>query len=455
MTDGEPGSWAAEEPVRLQRTLSLRDLTVYGLLFIGPTAPMGTFGVLDAKSHGATALVFVIATVAMGFTAWSYARMSSAVPQAGSVFAYASAGLGRTPGFLAGWMIGLDYLFIPALASLFTGIAGHQLVPAVPVWVVTLIGVVLITALNLTGVKPAAVIGLIMLAAEIVVLTIFVIAAAIILIHDGPNRPWLSGLTGVHEFDLAGVLQAVSVAVLAFLGFDAIASFAEENTGSARQVGRALAFCLVLAGALFVLQTYLAGLLSVQSPEALAAHPQDQGSAFYTMLDQVIGGWFNRVVTAVRSVGPVFSALVAQAAVSRLMYGMARDGRLPRVLARLDSRRHTPRNAILVSAASTMVVAMLAATAAGGLDYLSSLVTVGALTAFCFLHASVIGYWVVGRRTSHRVPHVVIPVVGGTIVVVTLVLASRPALLIGGIWFVIGTAVAVVQYRRYRARHTS
>lgn len=452
MTDGQPGSWAAEEPARLQRTLSLRDLTVYGLLFIGPTAPMGTFGVLDAKSHGATALVFVIATVAMGFTAWSYARMSSAVPLAGSVFAYAGAGLGRTPGFLAGWMIGLDYLFIPALASLFTGIAGHQLVPAVPVWVVTLIGVVLITALNLSGVKPAAVIGMVMLAAEIVVLAIFVVAAAIILIHSGPNRPWLSPLTGDHGFTTTGVVGAVSVAVLAFLGFDAIASFAEENTGSARQVGRALGFCLVLAGALFVVQTYLAGVLSVQTPGDLAEHPQDQGSAFYTMLDEVVGGWFNRVVTAVRSVGPVFSALVAQAAVSRLMYGMARDGRLPAVLAKLAPRRHTPRNAILVSAASTMVVALLAATASGGLDYLSSLVTVGALTAFCFLHASVIGYWVVGGRTPHRIRHVVIPVVGGGIVVITLVLASRPALLIGAIWFVIGAAIAIIQHRRYRGQ---
>ncbi len=117
----------------LRRSLTLRDLIVYGLLFIGPTAPMGTFGVLDARSGGAIGLVFVVATLAMAFTAWSYARMSRAVPLAGSVFAYASAGLGRRPGFIAGWMIGLDYLFIPSMASLFTGIAAHQLIPAVPV----------------------------------------------------------------------------------------------------------------------------------------------------------------------------------------------------------------------------------------------------------------------------------------------------------------------------------
>ena len=438
---------AESPPVTLRRSLSVRDLIVYGLLFIGPTAPMGTFGVLDAKSHGATGLVFVIATAAMGFTAWSYARMSSAVPQAGSVYAYANAGLGRTPGFLAGWMIGLDYLFIPSLAALFTGIAGHKLLPGVPVWAVTLAGVVLITALNLAGVKPAAIIGMIMLSIEIVILAIFIVGAVIVLIHEGPTRGWLSPLTGDGGFTLVGVFGAVSVAVLAFLGFDAIATFAEENTGSSAQVGRALAFCLILAGALFVVQTYLADLLSTQTPDQLAADPQAQGTAFYTMLDSAIGGWFSSIVTAVRSIGPVFSALVAQAAVSRLMYGMARGGRLPSVLARLDQRRHTPRNAILVSAISTIVVAMLAATADNGLDVLSSMVTVGALTAFAFLHASVIGYWVAGRRTERRVSHILIPVIGGIIVVITLALASRLALLIGAVWFVIGAVVILVQRR--------
>jgi len=81
-------------PSSLRRTLSLRDLIVYGLLFIGPLAPVGVFGVLDARADGAVALVYLLATVAMGFTAWSYAEMSGVVPHAASVFAYAREGLG-------------------------------------------------------------------------------------------------------------------------------------------------------------------------------------------------------------------------------------------------------------------------------------------------------------------------------------------------------------------------
>ena len=64
---------------------------------------------------------------------------SSAVAHAGSVFAYASEGLGRTTGFMAGWLAMLDYLLIPSVAYLFSGIALHALVPSVPAWVFTLI----------------------------------------------------------------------------------------------------------------------------------------------------------------------------------------------------------------------------------------------------------------------------------------------------------------------------
>ncbi|HWK92005.1 MAG TPA: APC family permease [Luteimicrobium sp.] len=432
----------------LHRSLSLRHLVIYGLLFIGVTAPMGTFGVLDARSNGAVALVFLVATLAMAFTAWSYARMSAAVPKAGSVSAYATAGLGRRPGFMAGWMIGLDYLFIPSLAALFSGIATHALVPAVPVWVFTTAAVVVITGLNLAGVRLAATVGLVSLAVEIVVLAAFCVGAVVVLVQDGPARPWLSPLVGLDGFTLTGVLGAVSVAALAFLGFDAIATFAEESTGSSRQVGRALVFCLVLAGFLFVLQTYLGALLTTTTPAELAAHPDEQGTVFYTMLGDSIGSWFGTTVTTVRAIGPVLSALVAQAAVSRLMYGMARDGQLPARLGSVSRRTGVPGLAILVSAVATAVIAVAAALKSDGLDLLSSMVTVGALTAFVFLHAAVVGYYVVGRRTERRVLYTVVPVVGAVIVVAVLVLASHLALEVAAGWLVLGLVVMVVRGRR-------
>ncbi|MPV38022.1 amino acid permease [Georgenia subflava] len=433
----------------MRRELTWRDLVVYGLLFIGVTAPMGTFGVLDARSGGAVALVFVVATVAMSFTAWSYARMSTALPQAGSVYAYATAGLGRRPGFMAGWMIALDYLFIPALAALFAGLACHALVPGVPVWVFTGAAVLLTTGLNIAGVRLAARVGLAMLVIELLVLGAFVVLAAVHLVVVGPERGWLTPLTGVSAFDAGGVVGAVSVAVLAFLGFDAIATFAEETTGSSRHVARALQVCLVLAGVLFVLQTYLGALLSSTTPAQLAAEPAAQGTAFYDMLDDALGVWFGSLVTVVRAVGPVFSALVAQAAVARLLFAMGRAGALPGALARGGARGSTPRNAILLSAVVTLAVALAAASRADGLDILSSMVTVGALAAFLLLHASVVGH---ARRTGSTTPAaVVVPVLGALIILAVLVGASRLALAIAAGWFVVGVIVMLVRPGTARA----
>lgn len=89
---------SAAAPTALRRSLGFRDLVVYGLLFIAPMAPVGVFGTLDARSHGAVALVYLFATVAMAFTAFSYAQMVRVAPQAGSVFTYARRAWARAPG---------------------------------------------------------------------------------------------------------------------------------------------------------------------------------------------------------------------------------------------------------------------------------------------------------------------------------------------------------------------
>ncbi|MGN4162913.1 APC family permease, partial [Streptomyces sp. NEAU-PBA10] len=223
---GTTGASAGTERDGLRRTLGFRDLVVYGLLFIAPMAPVGVYGALDARSHGAVALVYLCATVAMAFTAYSYAQMVRVVPRAGSVFAYARAGLGKGTGFVAGWMAMLDYLLIPAVAYLFSGIAMNALVPSVPSWAWTALAVIVTTLLNLWGVRAAARVGFAVLAMEIAVLLVFVVAAAVVLVQDGAARDWLSPLTGdgtQGAFSLGAVLGAVSVAVLSYLGFDAIA----------------------------------------------------------------------------------------------------------------------------------------------------------------------------------------------------------------------------------------
>src|SRR5262245_65334701 len=97
----------------LKRSLSMFDLLVYGLVFIVPGAPISIYGFVFNASAGMVPLVFLVGLVAMLFTAKSYVSMSRAFPIAGSVYAYAGRAIGPAAGFLAGWVMMLDYLLLP------------------------------------------------------------------------------------------------------------------------------------------------------------------------------------------------------------------------------------------------------------------------------------------------------------------------------------------------------
>ncbi|MCX4687518.1 APC family permease [Kitasatospora purpeofusca] len=429
----------------LRRSLGVRDLVVYGLLFIAPMAPVGVFGVLDAKSHGAVAAVYLVATAAMGFTAVSYAQMVRAVPRTGSVYAYARAGLGEGAGFLAGWMALLDYLLIPAVAYLFSGIALHSLVPDVPRWVWTALAVLVTTALNLAGVRTAAAVGFAVLVAELAVLAVFVVAASVVLVRDGAQRGWATPFTAVGGFSASAVLSAVSVAVLSYLGFDAIATFVEEAVGASAAVARAVLWCLVVSGLLFVAQTWLAALLEPLSPEQLAADPAAQGSAFYDTVEGSVGHWLQVLVAASKAVGAAFAALAGQAAAGRLLFAMGRDGRLPRFLGAVDPGSAVPRRALLVSAGITLVAAVWAADRDDGLDRLTSVVDIGALTAFTLLHASVVGWYVVRHGSRDWVRHLVVPVLGVLVIGAVVAEAAGSAQVVGLVWLAVGLLVVAAR----------
>jgi amino acid transporter len=237
----------------------------------------------------------------------------------------------------------------------------------------------------------------------------------------------------------------VSIAVLSFLGFDAIASFSEETAGDSRQIGWAILFCLGAAGLLFVAQSYLAGVLTPMDPADLAAHPAAQGTAFYDLTRAAIAPWLATVLAVTKAIGPAFAAMTGQAAAARLLFGMARDGRLPRALATVDPRHGVPRVSLLTAASLTLIVSVWAARRDDGLDVLVSIVDVGALAAFTLLHAAVIGYFVIRRKGAARMAHRVVPVLGGAVTIFVLVAAGATAKIIGLLWLGAGVLVLLAR----------
>ncbi len=116
----------------LRRSLRLRDLLVFGLILIAPIAPFSVFGVVFNASRGMVPCIYLVGLVAMLFTALSYMAMSEVFPVAGSVDSYASRSMGEAAGFLAGWLILLDYLLVPTLIYVTCAIALHAAWPQIP-----------------------------------------------------------------------------------------------------------------------------------------------------------------------------------------------------------------------------------------------------------------------------------------------------------------------------------
>ena len=427
----------------LHRSLSFRDLLVYGLIFMVPIAPFGIFGGVFQGSGGMVALAYVVGMVAMMFTALSYAQMSRAFPMAGSVYTYAGRGLAPSVGFLAGWMILLDYFLVPALLYLIASVAMNSLIASIPVWLWLIGFVVLNTVVNYLGIEMTAKVNRVMLIAELIVLAIFIVIGVVAL-AQGKGRGFdFTPLFNSHTFSWSLVFGAVSIAVLSFLGFDGISMLAEENKESSRAIGRAMVAALLLAGVLFIVQTWVASLL-VRDPDALIANGDPGGTAFYDAAALAGGAWLSKLTALATAISWGFAnSLVAQAATSRLLYAMARDRQLPAFLATVHPKKGVPVNATLLVAAVSLVLGLYMNSRSDGITLLSALVNFGALTAFLVLHVSVVWHYVVRSGSRAWWPHLIAPAIGFGILMFVVINANIAAQKLAFVWFGIGLALLI------------
>jgi amino acid transporter len=428
----------------LRRSLSTTDLIVYGLVFMVPIAPWAIFGTVYNEAKGMVPLVYLIGLVAMIFTAISYAQMSKAFPVAGSVYSYVGRGLDENVGFLAGWTILLDYLLVPTLLYVFAAESMSGIFPDLPKWIWIVVFLAVNTVINYIGISFTAVVNRLFLAAELIFLVIFaVIAITAISRGTGGARFTTAPLFDAADFSPALVATALSIAVLSFLGFDGIATLSEEAKGGRRAAGVAMISGLLLVAAFFVTQTWLAAMLV---PDTESFTDDEAGNAFFTIVERVSShGWGIAFLAMNALAVGIANAVAAQSATSRVLFSMSRDGRLPGFLSYVNPRTQVPERAILLVAGLTLVAGLFFV---GQLSLISSLVNFGALTAFLLLHASVVSFYGLRRRSGNVFLHWVAPIIGFLIIGYVLWNAEANAKIGGVVWLVIG--VAVLLY--YRAK---
>ena len=423
----------------LKRALTVPDLVCYGLIFMVPIAPFGIYGTVASISQGMVALAYSIGLVGMVFTALSYWRMAEEFPISGSVYGYATKAIGKPVGFISGWAILLDYLLVPTLLYIVaaTALAAIPGLSAIPIYVWLIAFILINTVINVIGIEWTNRFNWIMLILEVIVFVIFCIAA----IHYIVTTPGVSfTLKPIYDgdnFSMGIVMGAVSVCVLSFLGFDGISTLAEETKGGADSVGKGCIAAILVVGAFFIVQTYLAACVLPWHGEGTFT---DVDAAFYEVA-QLAGGAKVMVICAAATgfSWGIADCMVAQAAISRILFAMARDRMLPKALAKVSPRFQTPY-------VSTIFIAILSLVLTIGSIYLlpsainaiSVVINFGALSAFIILNFMVIYYFWYKKKTGKVWKHLILPAIGFLIIAYIWTSLSSYALTLGIIWLCIG-----------------
>jgi APA family basic amino acid/polyamine antiporter len=457
---------------QLRRRLSALDLTVFG---VGVVIGTGIF-VLTGEAAGveagpAVAISFVVAGIACALAALCYAEFASTVPVAGSAYTFSYATLGELVAWIIGWDLVLELALGAATvasgwSTYFADLAeqagvtlpdsvysdGHNVVAAVIV--------LLLTGLICLGIQVSARVNAVIVTIKVAIV-LLVIVAGLFFVKASNYSPFVPaagskgadappadpsllqdlGLSPGGPFGVAGIFTAAALVFFAFIGFDVVATAAEETKKPQRDLPRGILASLAICTALYVaVSIVVTGMvkytdIKVEAPLAEAFRSVDKP-----------------VIATIISVGALAGLttvmMILMIGQSRVFFAMARDRLLPPAFAAVNERTGTPVRTTITTGVVIAVMALLLP-----LEELAKLVNIGTLFAFIVVSAGV----VVLRRTrpdlerSFRTPFV--PVLPALSVLASLYLMLN---LTAATWirFFVWMAVGLLVYAGYGYRHS-
>jgi len=437
----ETSASAASSAPRLRRTLTLWDLIFYGIVLIQPIAPVPLYGVAQKLSDGHFVTIILIALFAMLITAVSYGRMGALYPTAGSAYTYVGKGLNPHLGFLAGWAMILDYVLQPLINTVWISTALHeryvQQVPFV-VWALLIAGIM--TILNLIGVKTSANTNKVLLAVMTVVVAAFIVLA-IKFLYGGQGWAGLFSLQPIYDpktFDWTKIRTATSFAALTYIGFDGVTTLAEDVENPKRNVLLAVVLTCIFAGVCSGVEAYLGARVW---PD-WRSFPEET-TAFMDICRRVGGVFLFNAMGVILIVAAFGSGLTGTLGAARLLFGMGRDGVLPKkFFGYLKPGSSTPTYNILLIGGVAFAGAELLYHIGNAYEHAGELLNFGAFLAFTGVNLAC--FWqftVLAQRKGVKwriVQDAVLPLTGFLVCGYIWWNLNHLAKTVGGIWFAIG-----------------
>ncbi|MCW2877737.1 MAG: amino acid transporter [Sphaerisporangium sp.] len=458
---------------RLRRSLSALDLTVFGVGVIVGTGIFVLTGQVARDSSGpAVALSFVVSGVVCALAALCYAEFSSTVPVAGSAYTFSYATIGEFPAWIVGWDLMLELALGGAVVAvgwsgyltellstlgikLPPSLAGEHATFNIPAVVVVLA----LTAVLVAGIKLSARFNLVVVGIKLTVILLVIVAGLFFVKSsnytpfippaqptpavNGLKAPLIQVLFGITPvaYGVLGVFAGAAIVFFAFIGFDVVATAAEETRKPQRDLPIGIIASLVICTVLYVavslvvvgMQPYYRLSRSAPLAGAFRAVGQD---------------WLATIISVGALAGLTTVVMILMLGQSRIFFAMSRDSLLPRRLAAVHPRFGTPyRITIIIGLATALLAGLIP------LSALAELVNIGTLFAFILVSVGV----VILRRTRPELPRSfrtpLVPLVPILSVLACLYLMLNLPV---ETWlrFLIWMAIGVALYFAYGMRHS-
>ena len=412
-----------EPETKLRKDLTAWDLTVFGVAVV---IGAGIF-TLTARTAGnvagpAVSAAFVIAAIACGLAALCYAEFASTVPVAGSAYTFSYATFGEFVAWIIGWDLILEFALAASVVakgwSLYLGevIGNHTPIAQFGSWKFdwgAVLIVAVITVLLVTGTKLSSRVSLVITTIKVAVVLVVVVVGAFYIESDNyspyipPSEPAETG-EGIHQslfsyvtgaggstFGWYGLLAAASLVFFAFIGFDIVATTAEETKDPQKALPRGILGSLAIVTVLYVAVTLvLTGMVKYTDLKTGSPLVGDSSATLATAFEAHGITWAQTAINFGGLAGLTTVVMVMMLGQTRVLFAMSRDGLMPRGLAKTGTKGTPVRITLIVGA----VVAFLAAFFPMGT--LEEMVNIGTLFAFVLVCIGVI----ILRRTRPDLP---------------------------------------------------
>ncbi|MFM1653622.1 APC family permease [Brevibacillus sp. B_LB10_24] len=421
----------ADSPT-LKRSLTLKYVVFFGLAFMAPKTFFSTYGVAVQSTNGMLPTAYAIALVVMLFTAYSYAQLVKAFPKAGAAYTFTQKSISPHIGFIVGWTIIIDYMFSPMISSLLVGIALKAYFPSIPMFVWILSFIVIMTTVNILGIKFAANLNMYLLLLQILLFALFfILTMKGLLAGKGAGTLFSTAPFFDSEIPLPALLSVVPILCFTFLGFDAVTALSEETKNPAKTLPKAIYSITLIGGFLYIAGSYFAQLIypefqSFKNPE----------SAYLEIAMYIGGNIFTSIFVAIGLTAGFASAVASGTSASRILYAMGRENVLPKkIFGYLSPKYRTPVFNILIVGVIALSALFLNLTTA------VSLINFGALFAFFFVNLAVVAHYYFRKKQRSfqgTIRYLIIPLIGAALIGLFFIKLDKHSLMLGGIWLLTG-----------------